>query len=73
MMSSTQVYFQINGMVARNLQPSLVWIGQFLNFLQFFQAKTVVLCGRRDVIVGDVTWSLPAEQFQGGEGPPRQN
>jgi hypothetical protein len=52
--------------------PSLAWIEQFLNFLRFFQAKTSVLCGRRDVIVGDVTSSLPAQQFQGGEEPPRQ-
>jgi hypothetical protein len=52
--------------------PSLAWIGQFLNFLRFFQAKSAVLCGRRDVIVGDVTSSLPAQQFQGREEPPRQ-
>jgi hypothetical protein len=50
----------------------LALIGPFLNFLRFFQAKTAVPCGRRDVIVGDVTSSLPAEQFQGGEEPPRQ-
>jgi hypothetical protein len=50
----------------------LALIGHFLNFLRFFQAKTAVPCGRRDVIVVDVTSSLPAEQFQGGEGPPRQ-
>jgi hypothetical protein len=37
----------------------------------FFQAKTAVPCGRRDVIVGDVTSSLPAEQFWVGEEPPR--
>jgi hypothetical protein len=122
-MSSNQVYFQINSKVARNLHakfgmngtvpeiftifsnskhhpkrpwwrhkwchrtkftfklmpwwqgtstPSLAWIGQFLNFLRFFQAKTAIPCGRRDVIVGDVTLSLPAQQFQGGEEPPRQ-
>jgi hypothetical protein len=52
--------------------PSLAWIGEFLNFLRFCQAKTAFPCGRRDVIVGDVTSSLPAEQFQGGEEPPRQ-
>jgi hypothetical protein len=50
----------------------LALIGHFLNFLRFFQAKTAVLCGRRDVIVGDVTSRLPTEQFQGGEEPPRQ-
>jgi hypothetical protein len=52
--------------------PSLAWISQFLNFLRFFQAKTAVPCGRRDVIVGDVTSSLPAQQFQGGKEPSRQ-
>jgi hypothetical protein len=59
-------------MVASNLHANLAWIGQFLNFLRFFQAKTAVPCGRRDVIVGDVTSSLPAQQFQGGEEPPCQ-
>jgi hypothetical protein len=50
----------------------LALIGHFLNVLRFFKAKTAILCGRRDVIVGDVTSSLPTEQCQGGEGPPRQ-
>jgi hypothetical protein len=44
----------------------LARIGQFPNFLRFFQAKSAVPCGRRDVIVGDVTSRLPAERFQGG-------
>jgi hypothetical protein len=52
--------------------PSLALIGHFLNFLRFFQEKTAVACGRRDVIVGDVTSRLPAERFLGGEEPPRQ-
>jgi hypothetical protein len=34
-------------------------MGQFLNFLQFFQVKSAVLRGRRDVIVGDVTSRYP--------------
>jgi hypothetical protein len=50
----------------------LVLIGQFPNLLRFSQAKSAVPRGRRDVIVGDVKLSLPAERFQGGEEPPRQ-
>jgi hypothetical protein len=49
-----------------------VQIGHFLNFLRIFQAKTAVPYGRRDVIVDDVTSSLPAEQFQDGKKPPHQ-
>jgi hypothetical protein len=71
-MSSNQVYFQINAMVARNLHAKFGVVGQFLNFVQFFQAKTAVPCGCRDVIVGDVTSGLLAQQFQGGEEPPHQ-
>jgi hypothetical protein len=52
--------------------PRLALIGYFLNFLRFFQAKTAVPCGRRDVIVGDVTSRLPAERSRGGEEPPGQ-
>jgi hypothetical protein len=47
-------------------------MGQFPNFLRFFQAKSDVPRGRRDVIVDDITSRLPAEQFWGGEDPPRQ-
>jgi len=43
-----------------------LWV---LNFLRFFQAKTAVLLGRSDVIVGDVTSSLPAERSRGGKQP----
>jgi hypothetical protein len=52
--------------------PSLARMGQFLNFVRFFQAKSAVPRGRRDVIVGDVTSRLPAEQFRSGEEPPGQ-
>jgi hypothetical protein len=45
----------------------LARIGHFLNFLGFFQEKSAVPRGRRDVIVGDVTLRLPAERFWGGE------
>jgi hypothetical protein len=38
-------------------------MGQFSNFLRFFQAKSVVPRGRHDVIVGDVTSRLPAERL----------
>jgi hypothetical protein len=47
-------------------------MGQFPNFLRFFQAKSAVPRGRRDVIVDDITSHLPAERFRGGEEPPRQ-
>jgi hypothetical protein len=50
----------------------LARLGQFPNFLRFFQAKSAIPRGRRDVIVGDVTSRLPAERFQGGEEHPRQ-
>jgi hypothetical protein len=62
-LTSHRAYPQNDSGVAR--------IGQFPNFLRFFHVKTV-LCGRHDVIVGDVKSSLPAEQFQGGEEPSRQ-
>jgi hypothetical protein len=39
-------------------------MGQFLNFLRIFQAKSTVPRGRRDVIVGDVPSRLPAEQSE---------
>jgi hypothetical protein len=39
-------------------------------FYDFFQAKSAVPRGRRDVIVGDVTSRLSAERFWGGEKPP---
>jgi hypothetical protein len=41
----------------------LAWIRQFLNFLQFSQAKSEVISGCRDVIVGDVTSSLSLNNF----------
>jgi hypothetical protein len=53
-------------------RPSLARIRQFPNFLRFFKAKSVILSGRRDVIVNDVTSRLPAERSRGGEEPPGQ-
>jgi hypothetical protein len=44
---------------------STPWIGQLLNFLRFFQAKTAVPCGRRDVIVGEHR-AYPQNNFRVG-------
>jgi translation initiation factor 1 (eIF-1/SUI1) len=41
----------------------LAWIRQFLNFLRFSQAKSEVISGWCDVIVGDVTSSLSLNNF----------
>jgi hypothetical protein len=73
MMSSNQVYFEINATVARNLRAKFGVDWTLSEFPTIFSSKNRRPCGRRDVIVGDVTSSLPAEQFQGGEETPCQD
>jgi hypothetical protein len=73
MMSSNQVYFQINSKVARNLHAKFGMNETFtLFFLRFFQAADTIRNGRRDIIDDVIEPSLLSEQFQGGKKPPCQ-
>jgi predicted patatin/cPLA2 family phospholipase len=65
-------YPQNDSGVASNLHANFGVDRTFSDFSRIFSSKTVVPCGSRDVIVGDVTSHLPAERFRGGEEPPGQ-
>jgi hypothetical protein len=60
MMSSSQVYFQINSKKARNLHAKFGMNGTVPEFFTIFQTSNTIRNGRRDVIDDVIKPSLPS-------------